>query len=366
MDPGLHEKYIAESIPEIPAGTGVLESGWKSPSNIALVKYWGKAEGQIPRNPSLSFSLNRSLTEMHVTAAAGKGGKLKMEYFFEGGRNESFESRIRQYLESLVPYFPFLRGSRLRIRSRNTFPHSSGIASSASSMSALALCLCSLEGKMAQRQRDSDFFRKASFMARLGSGSASRSVYGGFASWGTIPGNPETSDEFASPLGIETGPAFHSLHDAVLIVSPHVKKVSSSQGHGLMETHPFAHERYGQARRNLSGLIRSLAENDIEGFKRITENEALTLHGLMMSSDPGFILLEPSTLEILERIRRFREETGTFVTFTIDAGPNVHLMYGAAARKKIIRFIGDELKAFCHNGQWIDDCMGEGPVEMNI
>jgi diphosphomevalonate decarboxylase len=370
MDPGLHEKYIAESIPEIPAGTRVLESGWKSPSNIALVKYWGKAEGQIPRNPSLSFSLDRSYTEMEVAATPGKGTKLDLEYLFEGHRNKPFENRIRHYLELLYPYFPFLKGSAMRIGSRNTFPHSSGIASSASSMSALALCLCSLEEKMGrkqgQKQRADDFFRKASFVARLGSGSASRSVYGGFVSWGTIPGREGTSDEFASPLGIETGPAFHSLHDAVLIVNPLIKKVSSSQGHQLMDKHPFAGKRYGQARRNLSGLIRSLADNDMMSFIRITENEALTLHGLMMSSDPGFILLEPSTLEILERIRRFREETGTFVTFTIDAGPNVHLIYGAEARERTIRFIGDELEAFCYNGQWIDDRIGEGPLEIKI
>jgi diphosphomevalonate decarboxylase len=93
-----------------------------------------------------------------------------------------------------------------------------------------------------------------------------------------------------------------------------------------MEKHPFAERRYAQGRQNLNELRKALSENDVNNFIRITENEALTLHGLMMSSDPGYLLLEPASLEILTRIRRFRESTGIFVTFTIDAGPNVHVL----------------------------------------
>ncbi len=360
----LHKQYIDESLKHLPAGIGSLESGWSSPSNIALVKYWGKASGQIPRNPSLSFSLEKARTEMKMLIKPGQGKDFSLDYLFEAERNQLFGDRIRQYLISLFPYFPFLEDCSVEIRSHNTFPHSSGIASSASSMSALALCICSIEEKIHGGERGDSFFQKASYMSRLGSGSASRSVYGGFASWGVISGDPGSSDEFATPLDLEPGEAFRALHDSVLIVSPRKKKVSSSQGHALMETHPFAGKRYEQSRANFGAFIKALTGNDVETFMRVTENEALTLHGLMLSSDPGFMLLEPASLEILSRIRKFREDTGIFLTFTIDAGPNVHLIYPDTAREQVKQFIEDQLLALCQEGSWIDDRMGHGPEEL--
>lgn len=366
MKPEWHQRYLDEAFENLPDGFNSAGTIWRSPSNIALIKYWGKSPGQIPRNPSLSFSLENAFTEMKLTVKPAKGKAFDMQYLFEGERNHSFEARIKNYMITIFPYFPFLENCSLRIESYNTFPHSSGIASSASSMSALALCICTLEEKIREADRTKDFYRKASYMARLGSGSAARSVYGGFVTWGEIEGMKNSSDEFASPLKAKTGQTFLSLQDAVLIVNPLQKKVSSSQGHALMDRHPFAEERYRQSRRNLSGLIRAIENDDVDSFIRITENEALTLHGLMMSSDPGFLLLEPATLEILSRIRQFREQSGTFVTFTIDAGPNVHLIYPAEARQKVGAFIRDELRMFCYNRSWIDDNMGPGPSELDI
>jgi diphosphomevalonate decarboxylase len=365
MKTGLHGQYIKEAIPEIPDRSVVLETVWRSPSNIALIKYWGKAGPQLPGNPSLSISLDRSYTQMKLNVLPGARSRMSLDYLFEGRPNREFEARVRRTLESLTIYFPFLKGSAIGIESLNTFPHSSGIASSASSMSALALCLCSLEEKLSRKKRGREFFRKASFMARLGSGSASRSVYGGFSVWGRVPGLRGSSDEYATRLKLESGAVFNSLYDAVLVVSPMSKRVSSSRGHFLMETHPFARARYGQARKNMKDLIRALSTGDTETFIRITESEALILHGLIMSSDPGYVLLEPGTLEIVSRIRRYREETGSLVAFTIDAGPNVHLLYGSGERDGMIRFIRDELQALCHEGRWIDDREGGGPVELN-
>jgi diphosphomevalonate decarboxylase len=366
MKNNLSDQYIEESVDSIPKDLLSLDTEWESPSNIALIKYWGKSAGQIPKNPSLSFSLKEAVSRTKFSIAPSPAGIFELDFLFEGRENKSFESRIRSYLESLFPYFPFLKNSSVSVKTHNTFPHSSGIASSASAMSALALCLCSVEWKIKGAVRDPEFYQKASYMARLGSGSASRSVYGNFVSWGRAEGFKGTSDEYASPLDIPVGDAFRSLGDAVLIINPDKKKVSSSQGHALMHSNPFAVQRYKQAAENYSKLLDALRGNDIESFIRVTENEALTLHALMMSSDPGFILLEPSTLEILDRIRKFREETGSFITFTIDAGPNVHMIYSQESRDSVLQLIEDELKALCHNGEWIDDFMGEGPVEMDM
>ena len=361
MGTGLHQQYLDSAVDHIPAGMDLPGSSWQCPSNIALVKYWGKRPVQLPANPSLSFTLHRSYTLTQLTIGPETDADMELDYYFEDKRNPAFEPRISAYLRQILPYFPFLNGRRIRISSRNTFPHSSGIASSASSMGAMALAICSIEQQILGGSRDEAFYRKASYMARLGSGSASRSVYGGFVTWGKQEGMENTSDEYASPMEGDPGSAFTSLHDAILIVSPAVKTVSSRAGHALMKDHPYAAARYTQARENIHRLRRAIEGDDLATFIQITENEALTLHGLMMSSDPSFLLLKPGTLEILSRVRQFRKDTGCFVAFTLDAGPNVHLIYHASERDQVLVFIRDELLPYCHLEQWIDDKMGTGP-----
>jgi diphosphomevalonate decarboxylase len=363
MNGGLHQKYLDGAVGYVPGGMPKLRSAWRSPSNIALVKYWGKKPGQLPASPSLSFTLSKSFTEMELAVGQETGGDMEIGYYFEEKENKAFESRIRAYMQAVNPYFPFLSGRSITIRSRNTFPHSSGIASSASSMSALALCLCSLEKQILGGSKDEDFFRKASYMARLGSGSAARSVFGGFVTWGRHSGIEKTSDEHATPLGGSAGAAFASLHDAVLIVSPGTKSVSSRKGHALMDEHPFASARYQQAGENFLEMRRAIYGNEVDAFIHITENEAFTLHGLMMSSDPPILLLKPGTLRIISLIRQFRQDTGSFVAFTLDAGPNIHLVYPETEREKVLAFIRDELLGYCCQEQWIDDRMGTGPAE---
>ena len=124
---------MREASAGIPAGSDVIGTVWRAPSNIALIKYWGKTKGQVPRNPSLSFSLDRSFTEMKMTAELNTK-KPGVFYSFEGRSQPAFAERILKYLEGIKGYFPFLAKSALHIESHNTFPHSSGIASSASSM----------------------------------------------------------------------------------------------------------------------------------------------------------------------------------------------------------------------------------------
>jgi len=366
MSSSLHQKYMDEAVRQIPGSMGILKSTWRSPSNIALVKYWGKKPVQIPANPSLSFTLSNSYTEMNLTVGKYAGKDKELEYFFEGAQNKAFELRIKGYLENISSYFPFLAGCSIRIESRNTFPHSSGIASSASSMSALALGICSIDRQIRDVSKDEDFYEKTSYMARLGSGSAARSVYGGFVSWGRLESRDHTSEEFATPMAESIGASFTSLHDAVLIISPDKKSVSSSQGHALMDDHPFASARYMQAGENIKNLQRAIIGNDMETFIQITENEALTLHGLMMSSDPAFLLMKPGTLEVISRIQQYRRDKGISVAFTMDAGPNIHLIYPGYEREKVLAFIRNELLRFCYQEQWIDDRMGEGPEELPI
>lgn len=340
---------------------------WRSPSNLAIVKYWGKHGLQLPRNPSLSLTLSASCTDTALEYAFKEeaDNRIDLEFFFHEEENEAFRAKTLAFLESLTPQFPFLRQLHLTVRTGNSFPHSTGIASSASGMSALALCLCSLEDRLFGTLQEADSFdTKASFIARLGSGSACRSIFPHAAVWGTTPDVPGSSDQFAVPVGDLLHPTFTDFHDDILVVSTAEKSVSSRAGHALMEGNPYAEPRYAQARTRLAHLIGALRSGDLETFGKIAEDEALTLHALMMCSNPSYMLLRPDTLALIEKIRAYRADTGHPVYFSLDAGPNIHLLYPGEIVAEVRGWIEDDLKQHCTDGWFIQDWVGEGPEEI--
>ena len=325
-----------------------------SPSNIAIVKYWGKHGNQLPNNPSISFTLSRCHTETQIKVNENGGENYSMRFLFEGKESPKFQEKIEKYLVDNQKYFGFLNGLDLVVESRNTFPHSSGIASSAASMSALVLCLLKVEQKVNGSVAPLDM-RKASFLSRLASGSAARSVYPVMALWGATPSVAESSDDYAVPLANIVSPVFKTYHDSILIVSNKEKSVSSRVGHSLMNGHPLAEKRYATARENTERLLQVLKNGDLDAFIDIAESEALQLHEMMATSTPPYKLMEPNTLEIIDLIRRFRRETNIPTCFTLDAGPNVHLLYPEAYDKQVKSFINDSLLVYCHDNQCIDD-----------
>ncbi|MGQ8337538.1 diphosphomevalonate decarboxylase [Sunxiuqinia sp. A32] len=335
---------------------------WSCPSNIALVKYWGKRPGQLPINPSFSFSLQKSRTETSVSIQ--KSSKPEISFLFEG-KESPFGERVRKYLELLKLDYPWMQNYSFLIESENTFPHSAGIASSASSFGALALCLTDLSMKVQEVTVDEKVFSEtASRMARAGSGSACRSIYSGFALWGKSGQVEGTTDRNAIPFREKIHPQFQGLMDAVLLVDSGKKQVSSSSGHELMNQHPFKENRVAQANQNLKTILESMKSGDVKTFFEIVENEALTLHALMMSSSPSVVLLKAESLIIIEKIRTFRQQTDTPVGFTIDAGPNIHLLYFKENRTQVRDFIQTELTGLLENEQWMDDRIGEGPEKL--
>lgn len=251
------------------------------------------------------------------------------------------------------------------MHSRNSFPHSAGIASSASAMSALALCLCSLERRLFGFLKDErEFLAKASYIARLGSGSACRSVYPQLAVWGETGLAPGSSNLYAVPFTDPVHEVFHTFHDDILLISQEEKSVSSRAGHGLMEGNIYADSRYAQARQRMHELIAALQKGDLETFGRIVESEALTLHALMMTSNPPYILMKPNTLAAIEKVRAFRASQKIPLYFSLDAGPNLHLLYPDAFKPDVQKFIKSDLAQLCQTGRWIADEVGEGPIEL--
>tara|TARA_B100001245_G_scaffold236667_1_gene229474 strand:+ start:25314 stop:26348 length:1035 start_codon:yes stop_codon:yes gene_type:complete len=337
---------------------------WRSPSNIALVKYWGKYHPQLPANPSISFTLDQCYTETTLSLLErSSDDTYDVDILLDGEPQESFKPKITKFLDAIQEEIPFTRDHKLRIETHNSFPHSSGIASSASGMSALALCLLTLKEEI-ERKQSTDFFRKASEWSRLGSGSASRSVYGGLVEWGRFAGIAESNDEYAIPYGGNIHPIFQDFCDYVLLVETGSKKVSSTAGHGLMENHPYAERRFLQAHENLSELLHSISSGELEKFGTLVESEALTLHAMMMTSSPYFILMKPNTVHILEQVWDFRKETGHPLYFTLDAGANVHLLFPATIEQAVKEFVRDSLTGYLKNAQYICDRVGQGPVKI--
>lgn len=335
---------------------GALTFHVKSPSNIALIKYWGKYGEQLPSNASLSVTLNNAFTETKYTIS--KAATFSLDFKFESKANKKFQARVEKFFNRAKEFFPFIDEIKIEMDSMNSFPHSSGIASSAASMANFASALCEIEKAITKEDHDEDYYlKKASFMARLGSGSASRSLYPKMAIWGkSVVGS---SQEYATPH-VQFDEKFEGICDSIAIVSAKEKAVSSTAGHALMNNHPFAKTRFLNASNNFNKLLFALNTGDFDSFASIVESEALELHGLMMNSNPSFILMEPNTLEIINRIRNFRTRTNCAICFTLDAGPNVHIMYLKKDEAMARQFIEDEVKELCADSVIIHDHMGNG------
>lgn len=337
---------------------------WQSPSNIALVKYWGKYENQLPANPSISFTLSESntTTTLHWEEKQSSDD-FDFEVWFEGQKHDSFKPKIETYFKRVLHLLPFLKDYKFKIETSNTFPHSSGIASSASGLSALSLCFASMAQSL-NIPHDEDFYRFASTLSRLGSGSASRSVYGNLVVWGKHMLIDGSSDNYATPLKSKVHPVFENFQDTILLVDKGEKQVSSTVGHGLMDGHPYAAKRFEQASDNLSKMKAILSSGHLEAFGNLVESEALTLHAMMMTSNPYFILMKPNTLRIIDEIWKFRKETKTPVFFTLDAGSNVHMLFPEMVKNKVDTFTKSKLVGYCKNQEYICDQIGNGPKQL--
>ncbi|MFL1894929.1 diphosphomevalonate decarboxylase [Aquimarina sp. 2-A2] len=333
-----------------------------SPSNIALVKYWGKREVQLPENPSISFTLSNCYTEtsLEYTKLSEIQETVKFDLLFEGKEKPDFRPKIEAFLQRILPYVSFVKNYKLKIDTQNTFPHSSGIASSASGMSALAFALVHLEKIINPELSQELLVQKASFLSRLGSGSACRSIEGPVTMWGKHNAIAESSDAYAVKVPFEVHKNFDNYQDVILLIDKGEKQVSSTVGHNLMHGHPFAQKRFEQAHDAVDDLIQVLKTGDLDRFITLVESEALTLHAMMMTSLPYFILMKPHTLTVLQKVWEYRKETGSKVCFTLDAGANVHLLFPENEKDKIYDFIKTSLVAYCDKGQYICDKLGLG------
>ena len=345
-----------ETQESLPQKFEFFESTWQAPSNIAIVKYWGKAKSgiQLPAHPNFSFTLEKCLSQTKVYFKPREGEGVWVDLFFQGERKESFVAKVESFLKRVSHYWPWIKRVHFKIDTFNTFPYGTGMASSASAMAALALCLNDFRQNLFGKEKQGEeFYRESSFLARLGSGSACRSLYPRAATWGV------EDQTYGSPFK-ELHPLFHHLKDFIVIVSQEEKKISSKQGHFLMEKNPYQQVRYERARKNWQDLKEVLIKGDFMAFAEVCEAEALCLHAMMMTSQPPYMLLKAESLTVMEKVIQWRSQ-GLPVCYTLDAGPNVHILFSASCEQEIRTRMKEEILPLAPHLRWIEDGVGNGP-----
>ncbi len=281
--------------------------------NIAFVKYWGKADDalNLPANPSLSMNL-AALTTV-TTVEFGLGQALDAVAIDDRPATGQALDRVVAHLDRVRA----LAGSEQRamVASRNDFPAATGLASSSSAFAALTLAATQAAGLCLDEAG-------LSRLARMGSGSACRSVPAGFALW-----EVEEAHQVAPP-------EHWDLHDAIAIVADQAKAVGSHDGHALAPTSPLHGARLACVPGWLAVVRDGLVRRDLAAMGPAIEADALAMHGVMMTSQPSLLYWLPATVAVLKAVRDWRAG-GLEVYFTIDAGPNVHCLCQAAAAGEV-------------------------------
>ena len=303
----------------------VLEATATACANIAFIKYWGKrdVELNLPANSSLSMNLDRLTTITTVEFSPDYDDDL----FILDGREERGETRQRTVAHlDRVRALAGLR-ARARVVSENSFPIGAGMASSASGFAALSLAASKAAGlELSQRE--------LSILARFGSGSACRSVPGGFSEWTAGSSSQESFARQIAP------PEHWDLRDVVAIVSREKKLVGSTEGHSLAPTSHLYQARVASVTDRLSKARAALLGKDFATLGRLIEEDAVSMHAVMMTSRPPIYYWLPSTVQFIREVQDWRAE-GVEVYFTLDAGPNVHLICQAADQAQVEKRLKD-------------------------
>lgn len=292
-------------------------------SNIALIKYWGNFDARLrmPLNDSLSMNLE-ALTSQ--TTVEFDDALAQDEIVINGeAADDKTRARISQQLDRIRSEAKIT--SPARIHSKNNFPSATGLASSASAFAALTLAAAHAAGLELSE-------RNLSILARQGSGSAARSIPAGFVEWLAATNVTSTSAQsYARQL---LAPEAWDLRDVIAIVSREAKQVGSSEGHAIVNTSPFIGERLARLPIRYHRVRRELLNKNLKGMGTEIEAEAIELHMLAMTSRPPIFYWSPATVRVMDAVRHWRAE-GLEAYYTLDAGPNVHVLVEAKDAEEV-------------------------------
>ncbi|OGM20275.1 diphosphomevalonate decarboxylase [Candidatus Woesebacteria bacterium RIFCSPHIGHO2_01_FULL_38_9] len=293
----------------------------KAPANIAFIKYWGKRDEKlrIPLNGSISMNLSGVFTLTSVEF--DKSLKEDQVWIDKKLERKKEKERVVNHLDIIRK----LAGipTKASVNSENNFPKGTGIASSASGFAALTLGAASAVGLSLSE-------KKLSLLARLGSGSACRSIPDGFVEWKA--GNSDGTS-YARTL---YPPDYWDIRDLIIVVGQKGKKVSSTEGHTLAESSPFFKSRISGMGSKIREIKKALKDKDFSKLGHIIEEEAINMHTVMMTSNPPLFYWLPETLETILSIQYWRSQ-GLEIYFTIDAGPNIHVICEGKSSEKVIK-----------------------------
>lgn len=318
-----------------------------APANIAFIKYWGARDldRALPLNPSISMTLERCVT---LCTAEVTGGDRDEIWLAEPAGDFShpdaeFTRMVQDQLDRLRRWAG--RDERLRVATRNSFPSAAGLASSASGFAALTLAAAGALGKA-----DAPAVELSRLARASGSGSAARSVLGGYVEW------PAGEDEEHS-YAFQLADAEHwDLRDVIAVVEIGPKVVSSRDGHRLALTSPYSAKRQELIPERLAKVRQAIIHRDLELLGPVLEEEAVDLHLIAMSSHPPIFYWAPGTLAVLRTVRELRQE-GLAAWATLDAGANVHVLCDANSEEDV----AERLESLPAVGFVIQDSVGSGP-----
>jgi len=322
-----------------------------APANIAFIKYWGTQDWDrtLPFNPSLSMTLRECFTRTSVEILDRAGS----DEVFLRAQGRSMEPAPEAFSQRVLPHLARLRdwaGEEVsfRVATENSFPMGAGMASSASGFAALTLAVVAALDRQITGE-------EASVLARLsGSGSAARSVLGGYVKW---PAGEGTEEEHA----VQLAPADHwDLRDVVAVLQEQAKEVSSREGHERAPTSPYFEPRQRLLHDRLERVHEAILARDFSALAPTVEEEAIDLHLIAMSSSPPIFYWRPGTLEVLAAVRRLRQE-GVEVCATMDAGANVHMICTPDSEAAVAEVVGriPDVSSLIHDG------VGQGPVTVD-
>lgn len=288
-------------------------------SNIAFIKYWGNRDAvlRLPLNHSISMNLDHATT---ITTVAFEPALDADEVVIgDGVANAAQRARVVAHLDRVRALAHI--ETRARVHSRNNFPMGAGIASSASAFAALSLAATRAAGLELTE-------RELSILARQGSGSACRSIPAGFVEWRA---GTSSADSYAVQIA---PPSFWDLRDVIAVVSTTEKPVGSTDGHTAAASSPFLTARLQALPERLARVRHALATRDLPALGMAIEEDAIELHLIAMTSQPPIFYWSPGMVRVIQAVHRWRAE-GLAVYFTLDAGPNVHLICEAHAADSV-------------------------------
>lgn len=281
-----------------------MKASAKASGNIAFIKYWGKKDSKL--NLPFSSTLSVSLDNIYTTTTVEFSEKFKKDFIeIDDETKHTEQDRLTKHLDNIRK----LAKTKLfaKVVSKNNFPNSSGLASSASGFAALSLAGTKALGLNLNQ-------KELSILSRLGSGSAARSIPDGFVEWKRGKNHQSSYAHSIFP------PEHWDLSAIIVMITKEKKSVSTTAGHGITTSSPFFSLRIKNLGKRVEQMKLAIKSKDIKKFGEILEEECLEFVSMSLTATPYIIYWEPATVRIMKLCQKLRED-GLTPYFTMDAGP---------------------------------------------